>query len=56
MKKLLKRIKEIETLIVIYSDRDVIRVQSLESELKKLNKKVLLTMTRDNESFLRRVA
>ena len=46
MKKLLTRIKELEVLITVYSDRDEIRTKQLEIELGFLNIKVLNLMTK----------
>ena len=47
MKKLLKRIKELEVLITVYSDRDEIRTKQLEIELGFLNMEVLNLMTNE---------
>jgi len=46
MKKLLTRIKELEVLITVYSDRDEIRTKQLEIELGFLNMEVLNLMTK----------
>ena len=56
MTKLKNRIKKVEKLIAIYSDRDMIRVSELETELKQLNNKLIKIMTESNESYLRRKA
>ena len=47
MKKLLTRIKELEVLITVYSDRDEIRTKQLEIELGFLNMEVLNLMTNE---------
>jgi len=46
MKKLMKRIKELEVMITVYSDRDRIRTKQLEIELGFLNMEVLSLMTK----------
>ena len=46
MKKLMKRIKELEVMITVYSDRDRIRTKQLEIELGFLNMEVLNLMTK----------
>jgi hypothetical protein len=46
MKKLMRRIKEIESMIMVYSDRDQVRTKELEIELGFLNMEVLDLMTK----------
>jgi len=46
MKKLMRRIKEIESMIMVYSDRDQVRTKQLEIELGFLNMEVLDLMTK----------
>lgn len=47
MKKLKAQIEELEALIIVYSDRDRIRLEQLEKQLHKLNMSLLDVMSND---------
>jgi hypothetical protein len=53
MKDLRKEIAKIESLIMVYSDRDLVRVEQLQAELNALNMQLLDQITEQNVSWLK---
>lgn len=53
MKDLSAQINKIETLIMVYQDRDQVRVSELQNELNELNAKLLDQMNESNVSWLK---
>ena len=48
MENLIKRVNELETKIMIYSDRDQVHTKELEMELSNINAQLLDLMTLDS--------
>lgn len=53
IKRLIDLINHKETMIMIYSDRDQVRVKELQAELKELDNLLLDHYTKENESWLK---